>query len=148
MKRLSLALIMSTALSSCGDPNSQLKFEATIDKQTEKQLILKTKVTNYSNSDKTLSEIDIDKSLHEKLNLSTMDGSKGEFIPFDNTYSYEINKKIPSGESFFNYFKGIPINDFISGDVDFIINNSFNYRSVSVDCCEEFNLKKKQVIGR
>ena len=58
------------------------------------------------------------------------------FIPFDNTYSYEINKKIPSGESYYTYFKGIISNGFVSGDVDFIINNSFNFRSVSVGCCE------------
>ncbi len=137
MKKLSLALILSTALSSCGDPNSQLKFEATIDQQTAKNLILTTKVTNYSNSDKTLNEIDIDKSLHEKLNLSRMDGSRGEFIPFDNTYSYEVNRKIPSGESFSTNFKGSTSKDFISGDVDFIIdNNLLNFRSISVDCCK------------
>jgi len=137
MKRLPLALIMSTVLTtSCSDPNSQLKFEATINQQTQKQLMLTTKVTNYSDSDKTLNEIDIDKSLHEELNLSRIDGSKGEFIPFDNTYSYEINKKIPSGESHYTYFKGIISDDFVSGDVDFIINNSFNFRSVSVGCCE------------
>ena len=107
MKRLPLVLIMSTAITTgCSDPYSQLKFEAAIYQQTEKQVILTTTVTNYSDSDKTFNEIDIDKSLHEKLNLSSIDGSKGEFIPFDNTYSYEINKKIPSGESFSTYFKG------------------------------------------
>ena len=137
MRRLPLAIVISTALTTgCSDPNSQLKFEATINQQTENQLMLKTKVTNYSDSDKTLNEIDIDKSLHEQLNLSRIDGSKGEFIPFDNTYSYEINKKIPSGESHYTYFKGIISDDFVSGDVDFIINNSFNFRSVSVGCCE------------
>mgnify|MGYP001262470537 CR=1 FL=1 len=137
MRRLPLAIVISTALTTgCSDPNSQLKFEATINQQTENQLMLKTKVTNYSDSDKTLNEIDIDKSLHEQLNLSRIDGSKGEFIPFDNTYSYKINKKIPSGESHYTYFKGIISDDFVSGDVDFIINNSFNFRSVSVGCCE------------
>ena len=137
MKRLSLALLMSTALTSCADPNSELRFEANIDKQSETQVILTTKVTNYSDSDKTLNEIDIDKSLHEKLNLSRMDGSKGEFIPIDNTYSYEVNRKITPGESVTNYFKGTTSDDFISGDVDFIIDNSiFNFRSISVDCCK------------
>ena len=137
MRRIPLALIISTALTTgCSDPNSQLKFEATINQQTEKHLILTTKVTNYSDSDKTLNEIDIDKSLHEKLNLSRIDGSKGEFIPLDNTYSYEINKKIPSGESYSTNFKGIISNGFVSGEVDFIINNSLNFRSVSVDCCD------------
>ena len=137
MRKLPFTLIMSTALiTGCSDPNSQLKFEANINQQTDNQLLLTTKVTNYSDSDKTLSEIDIDKSLHEKLNLSKINGFKGEFIPFDNTYSYEINKKIPSGESVTTYFKGTKSNDYISGDVDFIINNSFNFRSISVDCCE------------
>ena len=147
MRRLSIVLIVSTALTSCSDPNSQLKFEATINQQGGKQLILNTKVTNYSDSDKTLNEIDIDKSLHEKLNLSRIDGSKGEFIPFDNTYSYEINKKIPTGESFSTNFKGSTSDGFISGDVDFIINNSFYFRSVSVDCCEEFNANKEKITG-
>ena len=137
MRKLPFTLIMSTALiTGCSDPNYQLKFEANINQQTDNQLLLTTKVTNYSDSDKTLNEIDIDKSLHEKLNLSRIDGSKGEFIPFDNTYSYVINKKIPSGESFSTNFKGTYSNNFISGDVDFIINNSFNFRSVSVSCCE------------
>tara|TARA_Y100001978_G_C23646739_1_gene411199 strand:- start:291 stop:704 length:414 start_codon:yes stop_codon:yes gene_type:complete len=137
MKRLSLALLMTTALTSCADPNSELRFEANIDKQSETQVILTTKVTNYSDSDKILNEIDIDKSLHEKLKLSRMDGSKGEFIPIDNTYSYEVNRKIKPGESVSNYFKGTTSNDFISGDVDFIIDNSiFNFRSISVDCCK------------
>tara|TARA_B100000212_G_C27357317_1_gene526469 strand:- start:1139 stop:1552 length:414 start_codon:yes stop_codon:yes gene_type:complete len=137
MRKLSLALITSTALiSGCSDPNSELLFEATINQQTDNQIVLTTKVTNYSDSDKTLNEIDIDKSVHEKLNLSRIDGSRGEFIPFDNTYSYEINQKIPSGESVTTYFKGTKINDYISGDVDFIINNSFNFRSVPVDCCQ------------
>tara|TARA_Y100001978_G_C23274563_1_gene237447 strand:+ start:28 stop:441 length:414 start_codon:yes stop_codon:yes gene_type:complete len=137
MKRLSLALIISTALTSCGDPNSQIKFEAAIDQQTDKKLILTTKVTNYSDSNKTLNEIDIDKALHEKLNLSKMDGSTGQFIPLDNTYSYEVNKIIPPGESLSTYFRGSTTNDYISGDIDFIINNTlFNFRSVSVDCCK------------
>ena len=138
MRKISFMFILSTALiTSCSDPNSQLKFEANINQDTDNQLILKTKVTNYSDSDKTLSEIDIDKSLHDKLNLTRVNGLEGEFIPFDNTYSYEINEKIPSGESVTTYFKGSKSNSYISGDVDFIINNSlFNFRSVSVDCCE------------
>ena len=98
---------------------------------------LKTIITNYSDSDKTLSEIDINKFLHETLNLSKSDGSIGDLIPIDNTYSYEINQRIPSGQSLTISFYGKPITGFISGEVDFIVNNDiFNYRSISVDCCK------------
>ena len=137
LKQIATSLIIGSTLVACADPNKEMKFDANIRRTSAENIILKTKVTNYSDSDKTLNEIDINKFLHETLNLSRSDGSIGERIPIDNTYSYEINQTIPSGQSLTIYFYGKPITGFISGEVDFIVNNDiWNYRSISVDCCE------------
>ena len=137
IKQILTSLLIGSTLFACADPNKEMKFDANIRRTSSENIILKTKITNYSDSDKTLNEIDINKFLHETLNLSRSDGSIGEFIPIDNTYSYEINQRIPSGQSLKIYFYGKPITGFISGEVDFIVNNDiWNYRSISVDCCE------------
>tara|TARA_Y100001968_G_scaffold322051_1_gene357476 strand:- start:150 stop:572 length:423 start_codon:yes stop_codon:yes gene_type:complete len=137
LKKITTSLIIGTTLVACADPNKEMKFDANIRRTSYENIILKTTITNYSESDKTLNDIDINKLLHETLNLSRSDGSIGELIPFDNTYSYQINQRIPSGKSLSIYFYGKPITGFISGEVDFIVNNdNWNYRSISVDCCE------------
>ncbi len=137
IKQIVTSLIIGSTLVACTDPNKEMKFHANIIRTSNEKIILKTTITNYSDSDKTLNDIDIDKSLHETLNLSKSDGSIGESIPIDNTYSYEINQKIPPGESLTINFKGESITGFISGEVDFIVNNdNWNYRSLLVDCCK------------
>jgi len=137
LKQIVTSFIIGSTLVACADPNKEMKFDANIIRTNYENIILKTIITNYSDSDKTLSEIDINKFLHETLNLSKSDGSIGDLIPIDNTYSYEINQRIPSGQSLTISFYGKPITGFISGEVDFIVNNDiFNYRSISVDCCK------------
>ena len=94
LKQIATSLIIGSTLVACADPNKEMKFDANIRRTSSENIILKTKITNYSDSDKTLNEIDINKFLHETLNLSRSDGSIGESIPIDNTYSYEINQTI------------------------------------------------------
>ncbi len=138
LRKIVTSLIIGSTIVACADPNKEVKFDANVIQTTNEKIILKTTITNYSDSDKTLSEIDIDKSLHQTLNLSRMDGSIGEPIPLDNTYSYEINQIIPSGESLTINFKGQSTTQFISGEIDFIVNNdNWNFRSILVDCCKE-----------
>ena len=137
LKQLGTSLIIGSTLVACADPNKDMKFDANIRRTSYENIILQTTITNYSDSDKTLNDIDIDKLLHETLNLSKSDGSIGDLIPIDNTYSYEINQRIPSGQSLTISFYGNPITGFVSGEVDFIVNNDiWNYRSISVDCCK------------
>tara|TARA_Y100001968_G_scaffold324027_1_gene362643 strand:+ start:451 stop:873 length:423 start_codon:yes stop_codon:yes gene_type:complete len=137
LKQIVTSLIIGSTLVACADPNKEMKFDANIRRTSYENIILKTTITNYSDSDKTLNEIDIDKFLHETLKLSRSDGSIGELIPIDKTYSYEINQRVPSGQSLTISFYGKPITGFISGEVDFIVNNDiWNFRSISVDCCK------------
>lgn len=125
-------------LSACGnDPTTEMRFKAEIKLLNDNNLELVTTVTNHSNSSKILSDIDIDDKLHRSLNLSTASGASGEWMPIDNTYSYTINKSIQPGDSFTYTFLGTKSNDFITGDVDFVVNESFlNFRSIPISCCQ------------
>ena len=134
-----IALVMLTStISACGnDPTTEMEFGAEVILLNQGNLELVTKVTNHSRSPKSLSYIDIDDKLHNTLKLSTEAGTSGEWTPLDNTYSYTINKTLSPGESFTYTFLGKKANRFITGDVDFVINESFlNFRSIPISCCK------------
>ena len=133
---LSSLIALSGMICSCGDPTTQMKFKATIQRLDNGRLELLSEVSNYSNTTKTLTDIDIDHNLHKALDLKTRDRRKGNYIPIDNTISYSINKSLETNETYQFRLIGKEINEFISGDVDFIVNDDmWNYRSVSVGCC-------------
>ena len=113
-----------------------MEFKATIQRLDNGRLELLSEVSNYSSTTKTLTDIDIDHNLHKALDLTTRDRRKGDYIPIDNTISYSINKSLETNETYQFRLIGKEINEFISGDVDFIVNDDmWNYRSVSVGCC-------------
>ena len=133
------AAALTSLLSACGeDPTTAMQFTATIRQLHQERLELITTVKNFSDTTKTLSDIDIDGQLHQDLGLSTATGTSGEWVPIDNTYSYTINKDLKPGESFIYSFFGTKPSRFITGDVDFVVNeNLLNFRSVPVSCCDE-----------
>ena len=133
---ISSLILISGILSSCSDPTTQMEFKASIQRLENGRLELVSEVSNYSNTSKTLNNIDIDNKLHEALELATRQLKEGEYIPIDNTISYTIKKNLEPKETYQFKLTGREINQFISGEVDFIVNNDiWNYRSVSVSCC-------------
>ena len=115
-----------------------MQFTARIKPLNQERLELITTVKNFSDSTKTLSDIDIDDQLHKALGLSTATGTSGEWVPIDNTYSYTVNKDLKPGESFTYSFFGTKPSRFITGDIDFIVNgNLLSFRSIPVSCCDE-----------
>ena len=139
MKKIfpTIALVsISGLLCACSDPTTQMEFQASIKRLGNGRLEFISEVTNYSNTSKMLNDIDIDYRLHEALELTTGDLREGEYIPIDNTISYVINKNLKPKEKYQFRLIGIESSRFISGEVDFIINNDiWNFRSVSVSCC-------------
>ena len=133
------AAALASLLSACGDdPTTAMQFTARIKQLNQERLELITTVKNFSDSTKTLSDIDIDDQLHKALGLSTATGTSGEWVPIDNTYSYTVNKDLKPGESFTFSFFGTKPSRFITGDIDFIVNgNLLNFRSIPVSCCDE-----------
>ena len=113
-----------------------MEFKASIQRLDNGQIELVSEVTNYSTVLKTLNNIDIDKKLHQALDLKTSNEESGDYIPIDNTISYTINKTLNPKETYKFVLTGKKINQFISGKIDFIVNNDFwHFRSVSVSCC-------------
>ena len=139
MKKIftTIALVsISGLLCACSDPTTQMEFQASIKRLGNGRLEFISEVTNYSNTSKMLNDIDIDYRLHEALELTTGDLREGEYIPIDNTISYVINKNLKPKEKYQFRLIGIESSHFISGEVDFIINDDiWNFRSVSVSCC-------------
>ena len=133
---ISSLISISGALCSCSDPNTQMEFKASIQHLENGQLELVSEVTNYSTALKTLNNIDIDKELHQALDLKTSNVGSGDYIPIDNTISYTINRTLKPEETYKFVLTGSKINQFISGEIDFIVNNDlWHFRSVSVGCC-------------
>ena len=129
-------ILISGMLCSCTDPTTQMEFKASIHRLGNGRLELVSEVSNYSNTSKTLNDIDIDNKLHKALELSGKQQEEGEYIPIDNTISYTINKTLEPKETYQFKLIGKQIDQFISGEVDFTINNDmWNFRSVSVSCC-------------
>ena len=69
-----------------------MEFKASIQHLDNGQLELMSEVTNYSTILKILNSIDIDKKLHQALDLRTNNEESGDYIPIDNTISYTMNK--------------------------------------------------------
>ena len=131
----------SGLLGACSDPTTQMEFQASIKRLGNGRLEFISELTDYSNTSKILNDIDIDYRLHEALELTTGDLREGEYIPVDNTISYVINKSLKPEEKYQFRLIGIKSSRFISGEVDFIINNDiWNFRSVSVSCCRQQRL--------
>ena len=127
---------ISGLLCSCTDPTTQMEFRASIQRHGNGRVELVSVVSNYSNTPKMLNDIDIDSKLHKALGLTSRDQRNGDYIPLDNTVSYVINKKLNPKESYRFTLVGKESNQFISGDVDFIVDNDlWNFRSVAVSCC-------------
>ena len=62
------AAALTSLLSACGeDPTTAMQFTATIEQLNQERLELITTVKNFSDSTKTLSDIDIDSQLHQDL---------------------------------------------------------------------------------
>ena len=130
------ASALAVALTACSDPTREMRFKASIEERGSGQLELIAEVSNFSAEPKTFNDLDVDQRLHNALQLQTADGARGSFTPIDNTISYTINKVIAPQESFQFRLFGIQSEEFVSGDVDFIINNDyFNYRSIALSCC-------------
>ena len=133
---ISLIVFIGSLLAACGpNPTQEMEFKASIHRLGNGELELISEVSNFSKTPKMLNDIDIDDKLHKTLGLSTVDGATGEYIPFDNTISYSINKQLDPGESFFFRLIGQKTNKFTSGDVDFTVDNHWDFRSVAVGCC-------------
>ena len=132
-------LALTALLSSCSeDPTNEMKFKADIADQGAGRVELIATITNFSAATQTLSEIDVDVALHKALQLTTINGLSPQFIPFDNTMSYTINRIMRPGETFSLHLYGNKIGYFMTGDVDFVVNNdNFNFRSIPVSCCVE-----------
>ena len=132
---ISSIVFIGSLLTACDDPTQEMEFKASIQRLGNGELALISEVSNFSKTPKTLNDIDIDDKLHKSLRLSTVEGTTGEYIPFDNTISYSINRQLDPGESFLFRLIGQETNQFVSGDVDFIVDSHWDYRSVSVGCC-------------
>ena len=131
-----VAVATATLLTACAD-TSQMGFNATIKDLGDGRVELIATVTNNSSEMKTLSDIDIDSDLHKKLNLQSMPGTRGEYLPFDNTVSYAINEQLSPSQVYTFRLQGSKSAQFITGDVDFIVNNdNFGFRSFPVSCCQ------------
>lgn len=127
---------ISGLICSCSDPTTQMEFRASIERQGNGRLELVSVVSNYSDTPKMLNDIDIDSKLHEALGLTSRDKRNGSYLPLDDTVSYVINKNLNPKETYRFTLIGKESDQFVSGDVDFIINNdNWNFRSVSVSCC-------------
>jgi len=130
------AVAAAALLAACAD-TSQMGFNATIQNLGDGRVELIATVTNNSGETKTLSDIDIDNELHNKLNLQPLATIDGDYIPIDNTISYTINQELKPSEAYTFRLRGRKSEQFITGDVDFIINNDlFGYRSFPVSCCQ------------
>lgn len=130
------AVAGSSLLASCSDPTTEMEFRASIQRLNNGQVELISEVSNFSNQIKTINDIDIAQPLHQALQLTTPSGTTGSYTPIDNTISYTINKQLAPQESYRFRLIGRETENFISGDVDFIINNNFlHFRSIAVSCC-------------
>ena len=130
------AFVAATLLTACAD-TSQMRFNATIQDLGDGRVELIATVTNNSGETKTLSDIDIDNELHKQLSLQPLAKIDGDYIPIDNTISYTINQELRPTEAYTFRLQGRKSEQFITGDVDFIINNDmFGYRSFPVSCCQ------------
>tara|TARA_Y100000589_G_scaffold38982_1_gene32700 strand:+ start:1084 stop:1503 length:420 start_codon:yes stop_codon:yes gene_type:complete len=134
-KKFSAIFVISSLLVSCkGSSIRNIGVEANISRTSGEKIILKTIVTNYSENDTKLRQIDISTPLNKALNLKRSDLSEGD-CSFG-MCSYYIERRISPGESITIDFNGNYIPGFISGDVDFVIDNLLNFKTVSVDCCK------------
>tara|TARA_B100000287_G_C20501552_1_gene729326 strand:- start:154 stop:573 length:420 start_codon:yes stop_codon:yes gene_type:complete len=134
-KKFSVIFVIGSTLVSCsGESLKKIGVKANISRSSGEEIVLKTIVTNYSEKDTKLRQIDISYPLHKELNLKRSDLSEGDC--FFGVCSYYIERKISPGESLTINFNGNYIPSFISGEVDFVIDNLLNFKTVSVDCCK------------
>ena len=138
IKKFTSIIVVAGTFFNCGEAIGSLKnigVKGDINRTSAGEIILTTTVTNYSDDATQLHSIAIDSSLHEALNLTRIDLSRGDC--FLGGCTYEINRRIPSGQSISIQFKGNYIPDFISGEIDFYIGKGFfNFKTISVDCCK------------
>ena len=126
-------------LASCENPTKEMDFKIDLNSTGGEKIELVHTIANYSKSIKKISDIDVDKTLHDSLNLKTTQGTKGIPIPIDNTISYTINKKLKPNEKFKFVLVGNISEKFVSGQIDFIVNdNIWHMREISVSCCKSF----------
>ena len=134
-KKFSAIFFIGSVLVSCGGTSlKKISVKANISRTSGEEIVLKTIVTNYSENYAKLKQIDISIPLNKALNLKRSDFSEGD-CSFG-VCSYYIERKISPGESITINFNGNYIPGFISGDVDFVIDNLLNFKTVSVDCCK------------
>ena len=134
-KKFSAIFFIGSVLVSCGGGSlREIGVKANISRISGEEIVLKTRVTNYSEDYAKLKQIDISTRLNEALNLKRRDLSEGD-CSFG-VCSYYIERKISPGESITINFNGNYIPGFISGDVDFVIDNLLNFKTVSVGCCK------------
>ena len=133
-RKLSAIFIAGSTLVSCGGASLEnIGVKANFSRISEDEIVLKTIVTNYSEKDAKLKQIDISTPLHKKLNLKRSDLSEGD-CSFG-VCSYYVERNLSPGESIAINFKGDYIPSFTSGEVDFVIDNLLNFKTVSIDCC-------------
>ena len=134
-KKFSAIFFIGSVLVSCsGGSLRNIGVTANIIRTSGEEIVLKTIVTNNSEKDKKLRQIDISTRLNKALNLKRTDLSEGD-CSFG-VCSYYIERTISPGESIIVNFNGNYIPSFISGEVDFVIDNLLNFKTVPVDCCK------------
>ena len=134
-KKFSVIFVIGSTLVSCsGELLKKIGVKANISRSSGEEIVLKTIVTNYSEKDTKLRQIDISYRFHKDLNLKRSDLSEGD-CSFG-VCSYYIERTISPGESLTINFNGNYIPSFISGEVDFVIDNLLNFKTVPVDCCK------------
>ena len=138
IKKFTSIIVVAGTFFNCGEAIGSLKnigVRGDFSRTSAGEIILTTTVTNYSDDATQLHSIEIDSSLHEALNLTRIDLSRGDC--FWGSCGYSINRRIPSGQSISIQFKGNYIPYFISGEIDFYIGSGFfNFKTISVDCCK------------
>ena len=134
-KKFSAIFFIGSLLVSCSKSSlSNISVKANISRTSGEEIILKTILTNYSENDLKLKEIDISIPFNEALNLKRSDLTEGDC--WLGTCTYYINRTISPGESIIINFNGNYIPSLISGEVDFYINNIFDNKKVYVECCK------------
>ena len=137
MKKNLYKICLAFILCGCSNPTEKMSFKSDIKLYDDRRVVLSTTTRNFSDQEKTLDEITISKEIHELLKLSKDNYSDGEYDSLNREYIYYIKRKLSPGESVQVNFYGTKVNDFVSGEVDFIVNNDyFNFRTNQIDCCE------------
>ena len=133
--KFSAIFFIGSVLVSCGGGSLRnIGVKANIIRTSGEEIVLKTIFINNSEKDTKLRQIDISTRLNKALNLKRSDLSEGD-CSFG-VCSYYIERKISPGESITINFNGKYIPSFISGEVDFVIDNLLNFKTVPVDCCK------------